>query len=106
MGDERYASNVLLNANWEALLTELEPLFLTRTALDWEAALRAAEVPCAAVRRVGEALALPAVRSVWTLEFGLRVFGNPVRISGHDAPLRPVPPCGEQSERLRREFEG
>ena len=104
--DERYASNVLRNANRGALLRELEPMFLTRTALEWEAALRAAEVPCAAVRTVGEALALPAVRSLWTLEDGLRVFGNPVRMSGHEAPLGAVPKLGEQTELLRREFGG
>jgi len=106
LADERYASNVLRNANREALLRELEPLFLTRTALDWEAVLRAAEVPCAAVRTVGEALALPAVRSVWTLEDGLRVFGNPVQISGHEPPLGAVPKLGEQTELLRGEFGG
>jgi crotonobetainyl-CoA:carnitine CoA-transferase CaiB-like acyl-CoA transferase len=104
--EEGYGSNVLRNQNREALLGELAPLFLTRTAFEWESLLRAAEVPCAAVRTVGEALELPAVRSIWTLEDGLRVFGNPVRISGHDAPLGAVPRCGEQTEALRREFAG
>ncbi|MFN0103511.1 MAG: CaiB/BaiF CoA transferase family protein [Bryobacteraceae bacterium] len=104
--DGRYASNVLRNANREALLGELEPLFLTKTALEWETALRAAEVPCAAVRTVGEALALPGVRSLWTLEDGLRVFGNPVRMSGHEAPLRAAPKLGQHTEALRREFSG
>ena len=68
--------------------------------------MRGAEVPCAAVRTVGEALALPAVRSIVTLDDGLRVFGNPVRMSGHEGPLGAVPKRGEQTELLRREFGG
>jgi crotonobetainyl-CoA:carnitine CoA-transferase CaiB-like acyl-CoA transferase len=68
--------------------------------------LREAEVPCAAVRTVGEALELPGVRSLWTLEDGLRVFGNPVRMSGHEPPLGAVPKRGEQTAALREEFEG
>lgn len=106
LGDDRYASNVSRNGNRGALLGELEPLFLTKTAAEWESVLRAAEVPCAAVRTVGEALALPAVRSLWTLEDGLPVFGNPMRMSGHEPPLGAVPKRGEQTEALRREFTG
>ena len=106
LADGRYGSNILRNSNRVVLLEELEPLFLTRTALEWEDALRGAEVPCAAVRTVGEALALPAVRSVVTLNDGLRVIGNPVRMSGHEGPLGAVPKRGEQTELLRREFGG
>lgn len=102
--DERYATNAGRNANRGALLTELEPLFLTRTAEEWETVLRAAEVPCATVRTVGEALGAPGVRSVWTLEDGLRVFGNPVRISEWEGRRRAVPKRGEHTDRVRREF--
>ncbi|MBI2685069.1 MAG: CoA transferase [Acidobacteria bacterium] len=102
--DERYKTNILRNTNRGALLTELEPLFLEKPATAWEAILRAAEVPCSAVRTVGEALADPAVRSVWTLEDGLPVFGNPMRMSGHEPPMRAVPKRGEQTEALRLEF--
>lgn len=106
LADPRYTTNVLRNANRVALLAELEPLFRTRTAAEWEAALRAAEVPCAAVRTVGEALEMDAVRSVWTLDDGLPVFGNPVRMSGHEAPRGHVPKRGEHTDRLRAEFGG
>ncbi|HEU0123659.1 MAG TPA: CoA transferase [Bryobacteraceae bacterium] len=102
--DERFASNILRNANRAALLAELEPLLLTRTAMEWETVLRAAEVPCAAVRTVGEALQLDAVRSVWTLDDGLAVFGNPVRMSDWEAPRRAVPKRGEHTAALRAEF--
>jgi len=104
--DARYATNVSRNANRGALLAELEPLFLTKTASEWEAILRAAEVPCAAVRTVGEALELPGVRSVWTLEDGLRVFGNPMRMSGWEAPRGAVPKRGEHTDLVRMEFAG
>jgi len=104
--DERYLSNVLRNRNRAELLGELEPLFLTKPALEWETLLRAAEVPCAAVRTVGEALELPAVRSHWTLEDGLRVFGNPVRMSGLEEQRKRVPRCGEHTDAVRREFAG
>lgn len=104
--EPHYASNVLRNRNRASLQHELEPLFRTKTAGQWEEILRAAEVPCAAVRTVSEALELSAVRSIWTLEDGLRVFGNPVRLSGHEPPLAPVPKCGAQTESVRREFGG
>lgn len=106
LADARYGTNILRNANRRELLAELEPLFLTRTAMEWEGVLRAAEVPCAAVRTVAEALALPGVRSLWTLDDGLPVFGNPVRISGQESPLGPVPKRGEHTELLRMEFAG
>ena len=106
MEDGRYATNGLRNANRAALLGELEPMFLTKTAMGWEEVLRGAGVPCAAVRTVGEALTMDAVGSVWTLEDGLRVFGNPVRMSGWEAPRGAVPRRGEQTERLRAEFAG
>ncbi len=102
--DPRYATNVSRNANRVAMLAELEPLFRTKPATEWEAALRAAEVPCAAVSTVGEALAQPGIRSVWTLEDGLRVFGNPMRLSGWDAPRGAVPKRGEHTACLRTEF--
>lgn len=104
LAEARYATNILRNANRVELLGELEPLFLTRTAMEWELVLRGAEVPCAAVRTVGEALALPGVRSLWTLEDGLPVFGNPMRMSGHEPPMGAVPKRGEQTEALRGEF--
>jgi formyl-CoA transferase/CoA:oxalate CoA-transferase len=102
--DERYATNGLRNANRVALVGELEAVFRTRPAMEWEALLRVAEVPCAAVRTVGEALTMDAVRSLWTLDDGMRVFGNPVRMSGWEAPRGAVPKRGEQTEGLRAEF--
>lgn len=104
LADPRYETNALRNVNRAALLAELEPLFLTKPAMDWEARLREAEVPCAAVRTVGEALQMPAVRSLWTLDDGLPVFGNPMRMSGHEAPRAAVPKRGEQTAKLRQEF--
>jgi formyl-CoA transferase/CoA:oxalate CoA-transferase len=104
--DERYATNAKRNANRAGLLAELELEFLRSTAMEWEEALRRAEVPCAAVRTVGEALAMEAVRSIWTLEDGMRVFGNPVRMSGEGPRRGAVPKLGEQTERLREEFGG
>ena len=102
--DARFASNVLRNGNRGELLGELEPLFLTRAAGEWETLLRAAEVPCSAVRTVGAAVA--DSQCISTLEDGLRVFGNPVRMSGLDYPVGAVPGLGEQTEALRREFAG
>jgi crotonobetainyl-CoA:carnitine CoA-transferase CaiB-like acyl-CoA transferase len=104
--DARNMTNALRNANRAELVAELEAVFAGRPAVEWEAALREAEVPCAAVRTVGEALALPAAQGAWTLADGLRVFGNPVRMSGWEAPRGAVPKRGEQTERLREEFGG
>lgn len=105
-GDERYATNALRNVNRAELLAELERVFRGRGAAEWEGALREAEVPCAAVRTVGEALDQAAVQSVWTLDDGLRVFGNPMRMSGWEAARGAVPGRGEQTKELREEFVG
>lgn len=104
LSDPRFAANADRNRNRIALLAEMEPLFAAETAMYWEARLRGAEVPCAAVRTVGEALNLDAVRSIVSLDDGMRVFGNPVRISGHDIPAKAVPAAGADTTRLWREF--
>jgi crotonobetainyl-CoA:carnitine CoA-transferase CaiB-like acyl-CoA transferase len=102
--DPRFADNPSRNLHRDELLAMIEPLFLTRPALDWESLLREADVPCAAVRTIAEALSLACVRSIWTLDDGLRVFGNPVRIGGHGDAHAPVPKLGEHTAAIRAEF--
>lgn len=100
--DPRYAGNENRNQNRAALQQELEPIFLTRTAHEWEALLREGEVPAAAVHTVGEAA--ERYGGAWTLENGIRVPGNPVHIQGLTPRLGKVPALGEHTVRLREEF--
>lgn len=59
--DPGYASVRLRVANRERLVAALAAIFRTRPAADWLALLKAAEVPCGAVREVLETLASPEV---------------------------------------------
>jgi crotonobetainyl-CoA:carnitine CoA-transferase CaiB-like acyl-CoA transferase len=46
-----------------ALLAELDQVFATRDAADWETAMSAAGIPCGMVRDVSEAVALPQLQT-------------------------------------------
>jgi formyl-CoA transferase/CoA:oxalate CoA-transferase len=64
------------------------------------------EVPAAPVRSVAEALADPRVaeRDMVVEAGGVRMLGNPVRVSGHDqGPFAPAPTLGEHTDEVLRE---
>jgi CoA:oxalate CoA-transferase len=64
------------------------------------------DVPAAPVRTVAEALADPRVaeREMVVEAGGVRMLGNPVRISGHDqGPYAPAPALGEHTDEVLRE---
>lgn len=101
LADPRFTGNGARNENRELLIRMIEPVIAAKPAREWETLMRAASVPCAAVRRVGE-----LVSGDWTLEDGLRVMGNPMHLTGVEPRRNAVPKLGQDTDRLRAEFTG
>lgn len=58
LDDARFATPDARRANFDAMFAELEQMFLTRDAGEWERELSAINVPCGMIRTVGEAAQL------------------------------------------------
>jgi CoA:oxalate CoA-transferase len=56
--DPRFATPDARRANFEAMVEQLEQIFIQRDAADWERELSDAGVPCGMIRRVNEAIDL------------------------------------------------
>jgi CoA:oxalate CoA-transferase len=87
--DPRFVSNELRCQHQSDLEAILEAVLAGRPAGDWLAVLEAARVPCAPINDVAAVLADPQVaarRMVVSLDDavlpGLRVAGNPIKLSG------------------------
>jgi CoA:oxalate CoA-transferase len=106
--DARFATNRARNRNADALKAALEDVLRTAPATHWIAALEAAGVPCSLIHTVADAVEHPQVqaRNMVVTAAGLRMAGNPVKLSGFpDPPTRPpAPDLDADGERIRREF--
>ncbi|OFW06238.1 MAG: hypothetical protein A3I61_18360 [Acidobacteria bacterium RIFCSPLOWO2_02_FULL_68_18] len=87
--DARFATNPQRVAHRGVLLPLLAPLLRRRARGEWTRVLRAAGVPCGAVRTIGEMLADPQLAArdmiatvVHPTAGALRLVGSPVRLSG------------------------
>lgn len=58
LDDPRFATPDAQRDNFDAMRSELESIFLTRDAAEWESELSAVGIPCGMIRRVDEAVAL------------------------------------------------
>ncbi len=63
LNDPRFCDPNKRRANADALLGELNAIFATRDAAEWESTMSAAGLPCGMVREVGEAVALPQLQA-------------------------------------------
>jgi len=110
--DDRFATNQARVRNREALIPLLAEVFATRPAAEWLAALEAAAVPCAPVRRVDEVFASPEgaamIQEVDDPVRGLlRLVAGPIRVDGAATPARlPPPRLGEHTEEVLGELDG
>jgi CoA:oxalate CoA-transferase len=106
--DPRYQTNQQRTEHADALKAELEAVLQTRLAGHWNAVLEAAGVPCALVHTVADAVAMPQVteRNMIVTADGLRMAGNPIKLSGCADPATrpPAPDLDADGERIRREF--
>ena len=110
-GDERFATNEARVRNRRELIPMLQDAFHERPSDRWIAALEAAAVPCAPVRRVDEVFASPEgaalVQQVEDPERGvLRLVAAPIRVDGLVTPARRPPPrLGEHTDEVLAELE-
>jgi crotonobetainyl-CoA:carnitine CoA-transferase CaiB-like acyl-CoA transferase len=101
--DPRLATAPGRLAQRERVSAVLAEAFATRTTREWVSALQAAGVPVAPVNTVPEILADPQVeaRELVVDAEGVKVLGNPVKISGHvQAPWRRAPHVGAHTREL------
>jgi CoA:oxalate CoA-transferase len=106
--DPRFARNRDRHTHQHALRAEIEAVLAHGTAARWVAAIAREGVPCAKIQTVPEALESPqaAARNMIVEAGGLRMMGNPIKISGFDDPLtrRPAPALDSDGAAIRREF--
>jgi CoA:oxalate CoA-transferase len=109
-GDARFATNRDRTAHAEELKQALEAVLGTGTSAHWRAVLETAGVPCAPIHTVADAVEHPQTqaRNMIVEAGGLRMAGNPIKMSAFDDPLtrRPAPPLDADGERIRRECRG
>lgn len=106
--DTRFTSNQHCTENHAALKCELEMTLKKQTAAHWLKVIRDAGVPVGPIMNVFETAEHPQTRARNMLvdAGGVRVTGNPIKISGYeDPPTRPAAPTLDQDgDALRREF--
>ncbi|WP_122040308.1 CoA:oxalate CoA-transferase [Asaia bogorensis] len=106
--DPRFLNNSDRMDNLDALKEAIEGVLKQNDAAFWLDALEKAGVPVGPMLNVAEAAALPqtAARNMVIDAGGLKMPGNPVKISGYDDPLtRPgAPRLDEHGAALRAEF--
>jgi len=113
--DARFATNTQRVERKATLVPILEARLAERTTAEWMQALTVAEVPCAPVNRVAEALASPQTAARDMLrqvphpsgDGAVTVLGNPVKIAGHEAaPIGPPPLLGQHTNEVLRDLLG
>jgi CoA:oxalate CoA-transferase len=104
----RFKTNFDRMTNNVALKTELESALKTQPAAHWLKAIRDAGVPVAPILNVAEAAELPQTkaRNMMIEAGGVRMPGNPVKISGFEDPAVRVgaPDLDQHGPALRKEF--
>lgn len=106
--DARFARNRDRHEHEQALRAELEATLRTKPARHWVEVLSSAGVPCARIQTIPEAVEMAQVkaRNMMVESDGLRIPGNPVKISGFDDPTtRPAAPALDANGvAIREEF--
>ena len=106
--DKRFQSNLLRTEHNEILKLELEATLAKQPAAYWLAVIHEAGVPVAPLLNVVEAAEHPQTkaRNMLIEAGGIRMPGNPVKISGYDDPPTRVgaPKLNQHGDALRREF--
>jgi len=109
--DPRFATNPDRVREYEALRSTIVPRLRSATTAEWVDRLRRADVPCGAVRAVGEVLADPQLASremIARMEHPsageIGVLGVPIKLSATPGTLRTPPPTlGEHTGTVLRD---
>ena len=112
--DERFATNPARVENRDALLPQLQQLFIERTTAEWEALLTAAEIPHSPVLAIDEALASPQAAAREMVLDTVDSAGRKYRLLGSaihwdDAPPRRAsapPEIGQHTDEVLSEWLG
>lgn len=108
LADTRYFDNTSRLENVDSLKKALEDVLRTRCVSHWLGTIQAAGVPVGPLLNVSEAVQHPQTRARNMLieAGGLKMSGNPIKISGYPDPaVRPAAPAlDEHGARLRDEF--
>jgi CoA:oxalate CoA-transferase len=106
--DTRFLTGADRRANEAMLKVSMDEILRGRTAAEWERVLAEAEVPCAVIGTVPEAVKSPQlqVRNMIVNAGEIRMAGNPIKISTlADSPVRkPAPELNADGLRIRAEF--
>ncbi len=106
--DKRFVSNEDRRENHVALKHELELVLKKQPAAHWLKVIHEAGVPVAPLANVAEAAEHPQTkaRNMLIEAGGVRMSGNPVKISGYDDPAQRVgaPALDQHGSALRKEF--
>jgi CoA:oxalate CoA-transferase len=107
-GDPRFADNMSRTRHADELKQLLERILRTRSAHSWIEVIESAGVPCSLINTVADAAEHPQVqaRHMIVEAGGLRMAGNPIKLSGfQESQLRrPAPKLDEDGERIRNEL--
>jgi len=112
--DPRFVSNASRVEHRALLVPQLERIFRTRSAADWLARLRAAEVPAAPVNNLDGAFAEPPVAERdMIVEYDhpdvgkVRLPGSPIKMSGMEGTIsKPAPRLGEHTDAVLQKLLG
>jgi len=108
IADDRFLTNPRRLENHAALKHELEVVLKRRSGAYWLEAIHEAGVPVAPLLNVAQAAEHPQTRARNMLieAGGVRMVGNPIKISGYEDPPTRVgaPTLDQHGDALRREF--
>jgi crotonobetainyl-CoA:carnitine CoA-transferase CaiB-like acyl-CoA transferase len=104
--DLRFSTNPARVERREELERELEEIFRKEARSVWLDRCRQAGIPAGPVRGPLEALVSDTARALGAVREagGLGFVASPIRVSGHEAPLRFPPALDADGDRIRREF--
>ena len=104
--DARFRTNTARVENRELLERQLEGIFRTEPRHAWLSRFSMAGIPAGPVRGPLEALQSETARALELVREagGLSFVASPLRIEGHEPPLRFPPQLDQDGERLRKEF--
>jgi CoA:oxalate CoA-transferase len=106
--DPRFLSDADRNTNNVALKAEIEASLKKHPTAHWLKVIHEAGVPVGPILDAAQAAERPQThaRNMWITAGGVRMPGNPVKISGYDDPpvRRGAPGLDEHGAALRREF--
>jgi CoA:oxalate CoA-transferase len=105
--DARFQTNRGRLEHMDALKIALEAILRTRNAAHWMTVLESAGVPCSLIHTVADAVEHPQVqaRNMIVTADGLRMAGNPIKLSGFADPSTrsPAPALDADGPRIRQE---